>query len=153
MGMLEFSKPYLTSLKIIEQSQGCVMHGIKTSDPGFSGFGEAYFSTVHNGLIKGWKLHQEMTLNLVVPSGEIRFVVHDGIRNESKPFIEPLIDVVLGDNNYRRLTIPPNFWLAFEGVGKNINMLMNVANIEHDPNEALNKNLDFFNVKGCEYYG
>ena len=150
MDMLEYSKPYLTSLKIIEQSQGCVMHGIKTSDPSFSGFGEAYFSTVHNGLIKGWKLHREMTLNLVVPSGEIRFIVHDGICNERKPFIEPLIDVVLGDNNYRRLTIPPNFWLAFEGVGMNINMLMNVANIEHDPNEALNKALDYFNVKGCE---
>jgi dTDP-4-dehydrorhamnose 3,5-epimerase len=153
MGVLKDSKPYLTELKIIEQPQGCVMHGIKASDPGFSGFGEAYFSTVNKGCIKGWKLHREMTLNLVVPSGEIRFVVHDGIRDERKPFIEPLIDVVLGDNNYRRLTIPPKFWLAFEGVGININMLMNIANIEHDPIEALNQDLDYFNVKGCEDFG
>jgi len=153
MGVLEDSKPYLTELKIIEQPQGCIKHGIKASDPSFSRFGEAYFSTVNKGCIKGWKLHREMTLNLVVPSGEIRFIVHDGIRDEGKPFIKPLIDVVLGDNNYHRLTIPPNFWLAFEGIGVNINMLMNVANIEHDPNEALNKDLDFFNVKGCEDFG
>ena len=144
------SKPYLTELKIIEQSQGCVMHGIKASDSSFVGFGEAYFSTVHNGLIKGWKLHREMTLNLVVPFGEIRFIVHAGIHDKGEMPIEPLIDVVLGDNNYCRLTVPPNFWVAFKGVGVNINMLMNVANIEHDANESLNKSLDFFDVKGFE---
>ena len=150
MGGLVYSKPYLTELKIIQQSQGCVMHGIKASDCSFVGFGEAYFSTVHDGLIKGWKLHREMTLNLVVPFGEIRFIVHDGIQDKRETPIEPLIDVVLGDNNYCRLTVPPNFWVAFKGVGVNINMLMNVANIEHDPNESLNKSLDFFDVKGCE---
>jgi dTDP-4-dehydrorhamnose 3,5-epimerase len=56
---------------------------------------------------------------------------------------------VLGNSNYCRLTVPPNFWVAFKGIGANTNMLMNVANIEHDPNESLNKSLDFFNVKGC----
>ena len=150
MGELDLSKPYLTELKIIEQAQGCVMHGIKASDRSFVGFGEAYFSTVSNGLIKGWKLHQEMSLNLIVPVGEIRFVVHDGLKDKGGKPIEPIIDVVLGYNNYCRLTVPPNFWVAFKGIGVNINILMNVANLEHDPNEALNKSLDFFDVKGCE---
>ena len=145
-----YSKPYLTELKIIEQSQGCVMHGIKASDCSFVGFGEAYFSTVHTGRIKGWKLHREMTLNLVVPFGEIRFIVHDGSHDKRETPIEPLIDVVLGDNNYCRLTVPPNLWVAFKGVGVNVNVLMNVANREHDPNESLNKSLDFFDVIGCE---
>jgi len=153
MGVLEYSKPYLTELKIIEQSEGSVMHGIKTSDPSFSGFGEAYFSTVNKGCIKGWKLHREMTLNVIVPFGEIRFIVHDGIQDKKKTPIEPLIDVVLGINNYCRLTVPPNYWVAFIGVSANINMLMNIANIEHDPNESLNKSLDFFDVKGFEQYG
>ena len=152
MGGLMDSKPYLTELKIIEQYQGCVMHGIKVSDSSFVGFGEAYFSTVHKGHIKGWKLHREMTLNLVVPFGEIRFIVHDGNRDKKEIPIEPLIDVVLGDTNYCRLTVPPNFWVAFKGIGANTNMLMNVANIEHDPNESVNKSLDFFNVRGFENY-
>ena len=150
MGGLINQKPYLTELKIIEQFQGCVMHGIKASDSSFVGFGEAYFSTVHTGRIKGWKLHREMTLNLVVPFGEIRFIVHDGIHDKRETPLEPLIDVVLGDNNYCRLTVPPNLWVAFKGVGVNVNMLMNVSNREHDPNESLNKSLDFFDVRGCE---
>ena len=150
MGGLIHQKPYLTELKIIEQLQGCVMHGNKASDSSFVGFGEAYFSTVHTGRIKGWKLHREMTLNLVVPFGEIRFIVHDGSHDKRETPIEPLIDVVLGDNNYCRLTVPPNLWVAFKGVGVNVNVLMNVANREHDPNESLNKSLDFFDVIGCE---
>jgi dTDP-4-dehydrorhamnose 3,5-epimerase len=143
-------KPYLTKLSIFQQLEGCVMHGLKCSDKSFAGFGEAYFSTVNNGFIKGWKLHQEMTLNLVVPCGEIRFVIHDGIQH--KTYIDPIFDEVLGDNNYSRLTIPPGYWVAFEGIGTNTNILMNLANIEHDPNESINKNLDFFNVKGCKNY-
>ena len=140
----------VTPLKIIPLDAGNVMHAMKHEEDSFLGFGEAYFSSIQRSIVKGWKRHHKMTLNLVVPFGEIRFIVHDGIQDKREVPIEPLIDVVLGDNNYRRLTVPPNFWIAFKGVGVNTNMLMNVANIEHDPNESLNKSFDFFNVKGCE---
>ena len=46
-------------------------------------------------MTKGWKLHKYMTLNLIVPYGEINFIVHDGINNRT--LIEPLINVTLGD--------------------------------------------------------
>ena len=150
MDQVNIVAPYLTELLKIEQSTGSVMHAIKASSQDFYGFGEAYFSTVYPQKVKGWKLHQKMILNLVVPHGEIRFVIHDGEFAKGQTYIDPLIDVVLGDNNYCRLTVPPNFWVAFQGVGANINILMNIANIEHDPNESLNKSLDFFNVKGWE---
>ena len=136
----------------IDQSTGSVMHALKASSDGYAGFGEAYFSSVNFQKVKGWKLHQRMTLNLVVPCGDIRFIIHDGQQNKRQAYIEPIIDVVLGDSNYSRLTVPPGFWVAFEGVGTNFNMLMNVANIEHDPNESVNKSLDFFNVRGFENY-
>ena len=48
MGGLMDSRPYLTELKIIEQSQGCVMHGIKVSDSSFVGFGEACSIALEN---------------------------------------------------------------------------------------------------------
>ena len=124
------------------------MHGLKYSDKSFFGFGEAYFSTVNHGFTKGWKLHKKMTLNLVVPYGDIRFVIHDGIKIKGKSYIKPIFDAVLGEHNYSRLTIPPGYWVAFQGIGSTINILMNLASIEHDPNESVNKKLDFFNVKG-----
>lgn len=123
----------LTPLKQIHHPKGDVFHGMKKSDDGYDGFGEAYFSTINQDDIKGWKKHTEMTLNLVVPVGEIKFVVYDEVAKE-------FFSVKLSQNNYQRLTVKPNLWMAFQGVGE-YNMLINLASIEHDPNEAINIDL------------
>lgn len=39
----------LTPLKVIEGAQGNIMHGMRSDDETFVGFGEVYFSTVHAG--------------------------------------------------------------------------------------------------------
>ena len=75
----------LTDLKIILGENGGVMHALKATESSYSGFGEAYFSSVVTGKIKGWKQHLKMTLNLVVPVGAIRFVIYDD-RDASKTF-------------------------------------------------------------------
>ena len=128
-------KIILTPLKKIYNSKGDIFHGMKKSDKGFSGFGEVYFSTVNNNEIKGWKKHAQMTLNLVVVTGEIEFVVYDG---------DSFFNVRLSKKNYQRLTVKPNLWLAFRGLD-NENMLLNLASIEHDPNESDNVDLDIIN--------
>ena len=122
----------LTPLKQIHNPKGDVFHAMKKSDMGFDGFGEAYFSTIHQGDIKGWKKHTKMTLNLVVPIGEIEFIVY----NEKEFFT-----VKLSSNNYQRLTVKSGLWMAFRGIGES-NMLLNLASLEHDPNEAINIALD-----------
>ncbi len=152
MDEVDIVTPYVTELLKIQQSTGSIMHALKSSSKGYCGFGEAYFSTVNFHKTKGWKLHRKMTLNIIVPYGDIRFIVHDGKLRNEKALIEPLIDVVLGDSNYSRLTVPPGYWVAFRGVGENINILMNVANIQHDPDEAVNRDLNNFYVKGCESF-
>lgn len=122
----------LTPLKQIHNPKGDVFHAMKKSDVGFDGFGEAYFSTIHQGDIKGWKKHTRMTLNLVVPIGEIEFIVY----NEKDFFT-----VKLSSQNYQRLTVQCGLWMAFRGVGES-NILLNLASLEHDPTEAINQPLD-----------
>jgi dTDP-4-dehydrorhamnose 3,5-epimerase len=148
MGRVGSLKPMITKLSKFEQDEGCVMHGIKVSDSNFNGFGEAYFSSVNYKKSKGWKLHERMTLNLIVPFGKIRFIIHDALDNSK--IITPLLDITLGENNYSRLTIPPGYWVAFKGAGLKENILLNVADIEHDPDEAINKPLNYFKVSGYE---
>ena len=127
----------LTPLKQIHHPKGNVFHGIKKSDPGFAGFGEAYFSTINFEDIKPWKKHLEMTLNFVVPIGKIRFVIFDDRHNS--PTKHNFFDVVLGTDNYQRITIPPGVWVAFSGVGSEYNLLLNLANLEHNPAEVERK--------------
>ena len=122
----------LTPLKKITHPKGDIFHAMKASDDGFFGFGEAYFSTVNQGEVKGWKKHTEMTLNLVVVIGEIEFVVYDD---------NSFYSVKLSKNNYQRLTVEPGLWLAFRGVSAE-NMLLNLASIEHNTNES--ENVDMY---------
>ena len=124
----------LTPLRKIEHSKGDIFHAMKATDKGFSGFGEAYFSTVNKSDVKGWKKHTKMTLNLVVVTGEVEFVVHNGI---------DFFNVKLSKGNYQRLTVEPGLWVAFRGLS-NENILLNLASIEHDPNESENVDLDAF---------
>lgn len=121
----------VSPLNLIDTPGGFVMHAMKETSKGFAGFGEAYFSQVHNGSIKAWKRHKEMTLNIVVPIGEIKFVLFDD-RNGLRQFQE----IIISRNNYCRLTIPPMIWLGFQGLSVDTSTLLNIANIEHNPKEV-----------------
>ena len=127
----------LTPLKKIHHPKGDVLHAMKSSDAGFSGFGEAYFSTINFGDLKIWKKHLDMTLNFVVPIGEIRFVIYDD--REDSTTKNSFFDVTLGESNYQRITIPCGVWVAFNGIGETYNLLLNLASIEHNPNEIVRK--------------
>jgi dTDP-4-dehydrorhamnose 3,5-epimerase len=135
----------VTPLKVIQGELGNVMHALKQSDPEFHSFGEAYFSTINKGSVKGWKKHQRMILNLIVPVGKIKFTVFDD-RLESF-FKNTYFDVVLSSSeNYARLTIHPGLWVAFEGM-EEVNILLNLASIEHDPMEAENSPIELGIIK------
>lgn len=130
----------LTPIRIIPNINGDVLHALKATDASFSAFGEAYFSTIGFGKIKGWKKHTRMVLNVIVPVGEIQFVLFDDRRpNLSRSFF---FEVALSRDNYQRLTVPPGIWMAFRGKGKEENLLLNIASIPHDPQEAENLPLE-----------
>ena len=135
VGLVSLGEIQVTPLQRINVSGGDVLHAIKKSDPSFSGFGEAYFSWVNPSAIKAWKYHRQMTLNLVVPVGEVNFVFHD---INSRTFRE----VLLGENNYIRLTVPPRIWFGFQGCSTTPSLVLNISDIPHDPKEAEAKNLN-----------
>lgn len=119
-------------LKKISNPLGDVWHAIKSSDSEYAGFGEAYFSFIKKGKIKGWKKHKKATLNLIVPVGEIKFFAYD---EEQEDKHSKLSSFTLSEENYFRLTVPSGIWLAFKGL-KERNMLLNVSDYSHDPSEV-----------------
>ena len=123
----------VTKLSIIKSENGPIMHALKNSDNEFKGFGEIYFSEIFFGKVKGWKRHLRMNMNLIVPEGFVKFVFYD----EKFNYFE---EYDIGTENYFRITVPPGLWFAFKGLGKR-NLVMNIADIEHDPNESEKKNL------------
>jgi dTDP-4-dehydrorhamnose 3,5-epimerase len=121
----------ITPLKRIEHPKGDIFHAMKKSSPGFYGFGEAYFSTIVRGETKGWKRHNRMTLNLVIPVGSVRFCCReyvDGVQGNHET-------IDLSRDNYARLTVAPGLWVAFHGLSEGTNLILNMADLEHDPDE------------------
>ena len=138
MGTVSLDDILVSPLKRIPTVGGDVLHALKNSDTGFKSFGEVYFSWVEQGAIKAWKCHQRMTLNLVVPMGEVSFVFHltnqkDNFRTEN-----------IGEERNVRLTVPPGIWFGFQGRGSGQSLLMNVADMAHEPDEVLRKKISEF---------
>ena len=130
----------LTPLSKIHHPKGDIYHGMKKSDEGFAGFGEAYFSTINDSEIKGWNRHKSMTLNLVVPVGKVAFIIYDDRQNSNSK--GNFFKIELSPDNYQRLTIPPSLWLAFKGKSNGKNLILNIADMEHDPDEIEKLDLD-----------
>ena len=119
--------------KIIPDDRGKIMHILKNSDEQFTSFGEVYCSTVYPGIVKAWHLHEKMTLNYIVLKGNIKFVLFDG-RPESKTYRE-LQEIIIGENNYVMVTVPPLVWNGFKGIGTKEAFVINFTDIPHDPLE------------------
>ena len=122
----------VTPLRRIENAGGDVLHGMKQSDVGYTGFGEAYFSWVSAGAIKAWKRHTHMTMNVVVPLGQVKFV----FQCVSSDGIEEFRVEEIGEDRYARLTVPPGIWFGFQGLHTPQSLLLNIANIPHETNEV-----------------
>ena len=122
-------------LRRIFTNGGDVMHALKSTEDSFKGFGEAYFSWVEPGAIKAWKMHQQMTMNLIVPIGEVKFVFHDSANSFFR-------EERIGAQNYQRLTVPPGIWFGFQVYTQTSSLVLNLASIPHDPTEVEHKELE-----------
>lgn len=132
MGTVSLNDILITPLARIPTPGGDVLHAMKQSDGGYAGFGEAYFSWVSAGAVKGWKRHTRMTMNVVVPVGQVRFV----FRLVNAVGAEEFRVEELGVERYARITVPPGFWFGFQGLAAPQSLVLNIASIPHDPHEV-----------------
>ena len=128
----------IKALKKFHLPEGDVLHALKSSENEFNGFQEAYFSTIKENKIKAWKRHLKMTMNLIVPVGNVQFNFYDNQKNI-------LNNIIIGEDNYARITVPPNIWFGFKGVSSKTSFILNISDLSHDPSEVERKPLNFLN--------
>ena len=128
----------IKKLNKFQLNEGDVLHALKDSESEFYGFKEAFFSTIRYNKIKAWKMHLRMTMNLIVPIGEVQFNFYDFERNI-------LENIIIGEKNYCRITVPPMVWFGFKGLSSNTSYILNISNISHDPLEVERQPLSFLN--------
>lgn len=126
---------FLHPLKQIPDERGKVMRMLRRDDPWFERFGEIYFSLVYPGVVKGWHSHKVMTLNYAVIMGKIKLVLYD--ERENSPTRGKLQEIFTGEDNYSLITIPPNVWNGFKGLGVEPALVANCSTDPHDPSEIV----------------
>jgi dTDP-4-dehydrorhamnose 3,5-epimerase len=124
-------------LRQICDERGKVMHMLRADDPHFERFGEIYFSVVFPGVVKGWHLHREMTLNYAVPSGHVKLVCYDD--RDGSPSRGNLVEMFLGEDCYQLVTVPPGVWNGFKGIGVTPAIVANCATVPHRDDEIVRK--------------
>ena len=121
-------------LKKIDDERGAVLHMLRKDAPHFRQFGEVYMSYVNYKKIKAWKRHKLQFQNLAVPFGLIKLVLSDS-RDGSSTAGE-IMAIEIGYENYNLVTIPPLVWYGFQGLSQPTSLIVNCADIPHDPAES-----------------
>ena len=125
-------------LKKFNLEEGDVLHALKASEDEFNGFKEAYFSTIKKNKIKAWKRHLLMTMNLIIPIGRVQFNFYDDEKNLLK-------NIIVGEDNYCRITVPPMIWFGFKGLSTHTSYILNISDERHNPSEVEREPLSFLN--------
>ncbi|SMF75444.1 dTDP-4-dehydrorhamnose 3,5-epimerase family protein [Pseudobacteriovorax antillogorgiicola] len=121
--------------RVIRDERGAVLHMLRRDSEDYhSDFGEIYFSKIRQGIVKGWKKHLINIQRLVVPVGEVKFVLFD-TRKESKTFNE-VLTICLSEDNYKMLVIPPNITYAFQGISTGESLVANCSNKVFEQGES-----------------
>jgi len=120
-------------LKKFVLKKGNVLRALKKKDKFFYGFEEVYFSMIKKNQVKGWKKHNKMKMNLIVPIGKVEFKFYSEKENKFRK-------IIIGEKNYRRIFVPEGIWFAFKGHNK-INLIMNISNKIHSKKEVSTKKL------------
>ena len=113
------------------------MHMIRKDSPEFRQFGEVYFSQIHSGAVKAWRRHKQMTQLFAVPRGKIKLVIYDDRPESSTRGNLDILDT--GEDNYILIKIPVMLWYGFKGISSESSLIVNCADLVHDPSEIERK--------------
>ena len=125
----------LTPLQKICDERGRVMHFMRRDWPVFNTFGETYFSVVNAGVVKGWHLHREITLNYTAVTGMIKCVLFDD--REDSPTRGEVNEFFLGEHNYQLITIPTGIWNGVKGAGASESIISIFLDKPYNPDEVV----------------
>ena len=135
----------LTELKQFSDERGTLLHMLRNDDPIFTTFGECYFSEVLPGAVKAWKLHHKQTQNFCVPVGRIKLVIYDSRKDSISNGKLQYVNLGRPDS-YFRIMIPPGLWYGFTCISELPALVVNCADIPHDPQESEIRMLDDISI-------
>ena len=113
--------------------KGNIMKMLQHDSELFTGFGEAYFSKINPGAIKGWHKHRNVISCYAVPYGFVKLVVLDD--RDDSPTFGNFEEIYMGPENYVLARVPTGVWNGFKGISASVSLIAVCLNLPHDPEE------------------
>lgn len=123
----------LRNLRVIPDERGRLMEMLRSDDPLFKKFGQAYMTTAYPGVVKAWHYHKKQWDAFVVVKGMMKVVLYDERENsKTKGMIN---EFFLGEHNPKLLQIPPFVYHGFKCISENEAMVVNIPTELYNYNE------------------
>lgn len=110
-------------LRVIPDERGFLIELLRSDEEAFKEFGQVYLTTCYPGVVKGWHYHKKQMDNFVCIKGMAKVVLYDRRKNSST--YGEVNEFFIGEQNYSRITIPPNVVHGFKSVSKEMTYIIN----------------------------
>ena len=111
-------------LRLIPDERGMLMEILRSDDPFFRKFGQAYISMAFPGVVKAWHWHRKQTDHFCVVKGTGKIALYDG--RKGSPTRGRINEFFIGERNPKLIVIPPLVIHGFKAVGHEPAYLLNI---------------------------
>jgi dTDP-4-dehydrorhamnose 3,5-epimerase len=98
-------------LKLIADERGFLMEILRSDDPLYQRFGQAYVTSAYPGVVKAWHYHTQQTAHFCVLSGMAKVVLYDA--REGSPTHGEINEFCIGEQARKLVVIPPLVYHGF----------------------------------------
>lgn len=114
----------IKKLKILSDERGKLMEILRSDEPIFERFGQAYVTICKPRIVKGWHYHKVQTDHFTCLQGTAKVVLYDA-REQSKTYRQ-VNEFVMSWENPLVLKIPTFVYHGFTALGNQEAMILNI---------------------------
>jgi dTDP-4-dehydrorhamnose 3,5-epimerase len=118
-------------LKVHADERGYLFEMLRSDEPLFQKFGQAYTTAVYPGVIKAWHYHKKQDDHFICVHGMTKVVLYDS--REGSPTHGVVNEFFMGERNPILLVIPKMVYHGMKGIADDTALIVNIPTESYDP--------------------
>jgi dTDP-4-dehydrorhamnose 3,5-epimerase len=123
-------------LKMIPDERGYMMEMLRSDDPIFTRFGQAYVSATYPGVVKAWHYHKVQVDHFICVAGMVKLVLID--TREDSPTRGVVNEFFLGVQRPLLVVVPNLVYHGWKCISAEMSLVVNLPTVPYnhdDPDE------------------
>ena len=117
-------------LKVIPDERGYVMEMLRSDDPEFAGFGQAYVSATYPGVVKAWHYHKVQVDQFICIVGMVKLVLID--TREGSPTKGEVNEFFLGVQRPQLVVVPNLVYHGWKCISEAMSLVVNIPTVPYN---------------------